>query len=87
MTLKEKAESKAKEYQVADVCRVWNGGCPNVRHASMEMFEWTKQELIDKACEWLENISLEDMVYKYNDFDTSEDWYKFINDFRKAIED
>jgi len=55
MTLKEKAESKAKEYQVADVCRVWNGGCPNVRHASMEMFEWTKQELIDKACEWLKS--------------------------------
>ena len=54
MTLKEKAESKAKEYQVADVCRVWNGGCPNVRHASMEMFEWTKQELIDKAYEWID---------------------------------
>jgi len=53
MSLKEKAESKAKEYQVADVCRVWNNGCPNIYYASMEMFEWTKQELIDKACEWL----------------------------------
>ena len=73
MTLKEKAESKAKEYQVADVCRVWNGGCPNVRHASMEMFEWTKQELIDKACEWLEK-----------QFNMPDD---FELHFRKAMED
>lgn len=73
MTLKEKAESKAKEYQVADVCCVWNGGCPNVRHASMEMFEWTKQELIDKACEWLEvNFNMPD------DFELH---------FRKAMEE
>ena len=61
MSLKEKAESKAKEYQVADVCRVWNGGCPNVRYASMEMFEWAKQELINKACEWLKaNFNMPD---------------------------
>jgi hypothetical protein len=49
--------------------------------------EHYKPIFINKACKWLENISLEDMVYKYKDFDTSEDWYKFINDFRKAMEE
>ena len=37
---------------------------------------------IEKACLWLSNIPIEDMTYKYNDFDTSEDWYKFIKDFK-----
>lgn len=68
------------------------GGCCSAQ-GSMEysvarmVAEKMKQQMIDKACEWLENIPLEDIVYKYNDFDTSEDWYKFINDFRKAMED
>ena len=53
MILKEKAEVKAKEYQVTDVCQVWNGGCPNVKHASMQMFEWTKKEVMDKVTEWI----------------------------------
>lgn len=43
--------------------------------------------MIDKACEWLSNVCIEDMTYKYNDFDTSEDWYKFIEDFKKAMEE
>ena len=44
-----------------------------------------KDAFIDKACEWLSKVSIEDMHYQYNDFDTSEDWYKFIEDFRKYI--
>ena len=40
---------------------------------------------IDQACEWLSNVSIEDMSYKYDDFDTSEGWYKFIEEFRKAM--
>lgn len=56
MSLKEQAEAKAREYQVADVCQVWNGGCPNVRQASMKMFEWTKEQFIEKACKWIEGI-------------------------------
>lgn len=40
---------------------------------------------IEKATAWLSNVSLEDMTYKYNDFDTSEGWYKFIEDFRKYM--
>ena len=46
-----------------------------------------KGNFIDKACEWLSNVSIEDMTYKYNDFDTSEDWYKFIKDFKKVMEE
>ena len=42
---------------------------------------------IDKACEWLSNVSIEDMTYKYDDFSTSEKWYEFINDFKKAMEE
>ena len=41
---------------------------------------------IEKACEWLSNVSIEDMTYKYDDFSTSEKWYEFINDFKKAME-
>ena len=49
--------------------------------------EIAREELIDKACEWLSNVSIEDMSYKYDDFDTSEGWYKFIEDFRKTMEE
>lgn len=77
MTLKEKAEAKAREYQVADVCQVWNGGCPNVRHASMEMFEWTKQQLVDKAAEWIINNS--GMTLGFGS--------ATAKDFRKAMEE
>lgn len=44
-----------------------------------------KDTFVDKACEWLSNVSIEDMTYKYNNFDTSEGWYKFIEDFRKYM--
>ena len=49
--------------------------------------QWQKKQIIKKSCEWLSNISIEDMTYKYNDFDTSEDWYKFIEDFKKVMEE
>ena len=78
MSLKEKAESKAKEYQVADVCRVWNNGCQNIYYASMEMFEWTKQELIDKACEYLRHYQ------EYPNHDISAE--ALIVGFRKYME-
>ena len=85
MSLKEKAESKAKEYQVADVCRVWNGGCPNVRYASMEMFEWAKQEIIDKACEFLKSYHRDypdgtGYVAGIVDDETIEDFKKYMEE-------
>ena len=46
-----------------------------------------KDIFIDKACEWLSNVSIEDMTYKYDDFSTSEKWYEFINDFKKAMKE
>lgn len=49
--------------------------------------QWQKERIIDKACKWLSNLPLEDMTYKYNDFDSSENWYEFIDDFRKAMEE
>lgn len=51
-----------------------------------EDIEYTSTDaVIEKACEWLSNVSLEDMTYKYDGFDTSEGWYKFIEDFRKYM--
>ena len=44
-----------------------------------------KDTFIEKACLWLSNVSIEDMTYKYGDFDTSENWDKFIGDFRKYM--
>ena len=40
---------------------------------------------IEESCEWLSNVSIEDMTYKYNNFDTSEGWYKFIDDFKNYM--
>ena len=51
MAMEEKAEAKAMEYQVTDACRVWNGGCPNVRNSAMRMFEWTKEQYEKKLDE------------------------------------
>jgi len=48
--------------------------------------EYTRTDtFIEKACEWLSNVSIEDMLYKYNDFCNSESWYKFIEDFKKYM--
>lgn len=49
--------------------------------------EIEREELIEKACEWLSNVSIEDMTYKYDNFDTSEGWYKFIDDFKKYMKE
>lgn len=54
-------------------------------HVLEKGVEQGRRELIDKACDWLSNVSIEDISYKYDDFDTSEGWYKFIEDFRKAM--
>ena len=48
--------------------------------------EYTRTDaFIEKACAWLSNMSLEDMEYKYDDFDTSEGWYKMIEDFKNYM--
>ena len=56
------------------------------RHIEGQDIEYTRTDaFIEKACLWLSNIPIEDMTYKYNDFDTSEDWYKFIEDFKNYM--
>ena len=40
---------------------------------------------IEKATEWLSNIPLEDMEYKYDNFGTSEGWHKMIKDFEEYL--
>jgi len=82
MTLKEKAEAKAKEYQVNDVCKIWNDGCPNVFGASMQMFEWTKQKVVTRACEYWATVAL--------NCGSGETCYFIVNcieDFKKHIEE
>lgn len=46
-------EEKAKEIKANDVCCVWNGGCPNVYNAAMEMAEWKEKKMIERAVIWL----------------------------------
>ena len=49
--------------------------------------EYTRTDaFINKAIEWLSNMPIEDMEYKYDDFDTSEGWYRMIEDFKKYME-
>lgn len=82
-------KQKAYEIQTNDVCCVWNGGCPNVYHAAMEMAKWKEQQMIGKACEWLkENIKDYLSCDGYSDAPgfkqyVSEDFYE---DFKKAME-
>ena len=52
---------------------------------ALRAVEIARKELIERACEWLSNVSMEDMTYKYDDFSTSEKWYEFINDFKNYI--
>ena len=66
------------------------GGCcssiESMKYAvAREVAEKLTDVFIKKACEWLSNVSIEDMTYKYSSFDTSEGWYKFIEEFRKAM--
>lgn len=86
-------EEKAKELKANDVCCVWNGGCPNVYHAAMEMAKWKdeqfaeeKKELIDKAVKWFEKNEL------FRAYPQLNGTYHFMNvgiieDFKKAIEE
>ena len=46
-----------------------------------------KDAFIEKACSWLSNMSIEDMEYKYDNFDTSEGLYRMIEDFKKYMEE
>lgn len=58
--------------------------------SAMQMAEWKEQQMIDKACKWLEeNVGeYEDIYYDVGgfvspDFNTE----KFIKDFKKAMEE
>lgn len=73
-------EEKANEIKANDVCCVWNGGCPNVYNAAMEMAEWKREQMIKKAVNFLnENLLCTLLFDKY-------DKENFINNFRKAME-
>ena len=49
-------EEKAKELQRADVCMVWDGGCPNFREAALKMAEWKEQQMLTKFRDFLNSI-------------------------------
>lgn len=53
---------------------------------ALRAVEIEREEMIEKACSWLSNMSIEDMEYKYDGFDTSEGWYRMIEDFRNYME-
>ena len=56
---------------------------------AIAMAEWKKQQMIDKACEWMEkNISeYEDIYYDIGGYAFPEFYIEnFIKDFKKAME-
>lgn len=61
--------------------------------ACQEMAEWKKQQMIDKACEWLGKNIIKYRNWEYNEFhecveyDGSYDIEKMINDFKKVMEE
>lgn len=72
-------EEKAQEIKVNDVCCVWNGGCPNVYNAAMVMAEWKESQMIEKACEWLnDNLASFWQCKLYDDI-------AFIDNFKKVM--
>ena len=63
----------------------WNPSPYDILDIAKHFAQWQKEQTIEKACEWLSKVSIEDMHYQYNDFDTSEGWYKFIEDFKNYM--
>lgn len=57
-----------------------------MRKSGDEDIEYTRTDaFIEKAVDWLSNMPIEDMEYKYDDFDTSEGWYRMIEDFKNYM--
>lgn len=59
----------------------------NRNKAFEEDAKWADKTMIDKACEWLEDINFEKMYQYSEDGYTFFDKESFINDFRKAMEE
>lgn len=72
-------EEKAQEIKANDVCCVWNGGCPNVYNAAMQMAEWKEKQMIEKACEWLGPVFKDLAGYNCGS--------DLIKDFKRAMEE
>lgn len=65
-------------------------GCVEFRHLK-EMSEWKEKQMIEKACEWLEDMACYYAHWEYNG-DTYEkevvyDTEKLIKDFKKSMEE
>lgn len=81
---------KQKAYSLGQKCfpdknNVWaraNFEAQWVSQACEEMAEWEHKRLVEKACEWLENINTDD----YMDSGIFQ-MYDMIQDFRKAMEE
>lgn len=59
----------------------------NRNKAFEEGAKWADKTLIDKACEWLDDINFEKMYQYSEDGYTFFDKESFIYDFRKAMEE
>ena len=55
-----------------------------IEQAFIEGANWADRTMIDKACEWFENVDFE---MTYIDSEGLFDKEQFINDFRKAMEE
>ena len=57
--------------------------------AAMEMAEWKEKQMIEKACEWLNNNTITStngyVVYTASSYDINKE--EFIESFKKAMEE
>lgn len=88
MTNEEKAREIASKYER------WNqedDESYGAYNGAIEMAQWKEKQMIEKACEWLEDMACYYAHWEY-DGDTYEreiifNTKKFIEDFKKAMEE
>lgn len=83
MTPQEIVETKDQDFHEAT--KTWEVTWSEERQSEHDPEYVRTDVFIEKACLWLSNVSIEDMTYKYNDFDTSEGWYKLIENFKNYM--
>lgn len=86
--------NKEKAIEIASKHERWNQEDDESYGAykgAIEMAEWKERQMIQKACDWLEDMACYYAHWEYNG-DTYEkeivfDTKKFIEDFQKAMEE
>lgn len=87
--IKKYADELAQQY-FSDESNIWARGnleAMYVSEACMRMAKYVEQELIEKACEWLSTEIYSYTWVSYDQYESGVMIDKFLNDFRKAMEE